>query len=66
MDTIRQIAGKLYPERDIEVIDPAPAVARHLLEVMDEKGIIRKDGFSITLHSSGDKEQLIKTYSNLL
>ena len=66
MDTIRQIAGRLYPERDIEVIDPAPAVARHLLEVMDEKGIIRKDGFSITLHSSGDKDQLIKTYSNLL
>lgn len=66
MDTIRQVAKSLCPERDIEVIDPAPAVARHLFEVMEGKGLIRKDGFSIVLHSSGDRNQLEKTYSNLL
>lgn len=66
MDTIRKVAAGLYPERDIEVIDPAPAVARHLLKVMEEKNLVRKDGFSITLHSSGDRNQLGKTYSNLL
>lgn len=64
--SIRKNAGLLYPERDIEVIDPAPAVARHLLEVMEEEGLVRKDGFRMELHSSGDSRQLEETYRKLL
>lgn len=66
IDTIRKTAGKLYPEREVDVIDPAPAVARHLQEVMEDQGLIRNDGFSISLYTSGNKEQLEKTYANLL
>lgn len=60
-DTIRKVAGK-----PINLIDPAPAVAKHLLDIMKENGLIRKDGFSMDLHSSGDISILKKTYSNLI
>ena len=60
-DTILKAAG-----RPVTLIDPAPAVAKHLLEVMQENGLIRKDGFSMSLHSSGDIGNLKKTYSNLI
>ena len=59
-DTIRKVAGK-----PITLIDPAPAVAKHLLEVMQEKGLIYSDGFSMSLHSSGDISTLEKTYKTL-
>lgn len=65
-DTILKVASELAPDRSIEVIDPAPAVARHLFEVMSKEGLIYKDGFSISLYSSGDKTQLEKTYKDLL
>lgn len=39
-EVIQRLAGP-----DIQVIDPAPAVARHLLEVMKEEGLL-KDGSS--------------------
>ena len=64
-DTIAKIASELYPERAIEIIDPAPAVARHLLETMKTEGLIRKDGFSIILHSSGDDRILNETFGRL-
>ena len=38
-DVIQRIAGP-----DVQVIDPAPAVARHLVHVMTEDGLIREDG----------------------
>lgn len=66
METIKKIADELYPEREVEIIDPAPAVARHLLEVMKEEDIVRKDGFSMTLDSSGDIKQLESIYEKLL
>ena len=66
MDTIKKISDEMYPERDVEIIDPAPAVARHLLEVMEDEGLVRKDGFSMTLDSSGDMEQLENIYEKLL
>ncbi len=62
MGTIRKIASELYPERDIEIIDPAPAVARHILDTMEAEGLIRKDGFSVTLYTSGPSTQLEKSY----
>lgn len=60
-DTIRKVAGV-----PVTLIDPAPAVAKHLMEVMQENGLIRKDGFSMSLHSSGESETLEKTYNNLI
>ncbi len=64
-DTIAKIASELYPEREIEIIDPAPAVARHLLETMKTEGLIHNDGFAITLHSSGDDSILKETFGRL-
>ena len=52
--------------RPITLIDPAPAVARHLLEVMEQNGLVRKDGFSMSLNSSGDSTTLEYTYNNLI
>lgn len=60
-DTIMKVAG-----RPITLIDPAPAVARHLLEVMEHNGLVRKDGFSMSLNSSGDGTTLEYTYNNLI
>lgn len=67
-ETITKVASALYPERQITVIDPAPAVARHLVEVMQEEGIqeASEQGFSIELHASGSLETLQHTYSNAL
>lgn len=60
-DTIRKVSG-----RQITLIDPAPAVAKHLLEVMQERQLLRRDGFEMSLHSSGDISTLEKTYQNLI
>ena len=62
-ETLTKTAAGLYPERQVEIIDPAPAVARHLFEIMQSEDIIRKDGFEIRLLSSGDPEALEKTYN---
>ena len=66
-DTIKKVAHEAYPDRKIEIIDPAPAVARHLIEVMAEEGIQTacKDGFNIELHASGDPTTLLTTYDRL-
>lgn len=67
-ETITKVASELYPERQITVIDPAPAVARHLVEVMQEEGIqeASEQGFSIELHASGSPDTLRNTYNNAL
>ena len=39
-ETIRKVASGIAPQREIEIIDPAPAVARHLLDVMNEEGLL--------------------------
>ena len=66
-DTISKVASETYPERNIEIIDPAPAVARHLIEVMAEEGISEKapNGFGMELHASGDPTTLLTTYNRL-
>ena len=52
-DVIQRIAGP-----SVQVIDPAPAVARHLLKVMTEEAVIREDGGpslpDVKLVASGD------------
>ncbi len=62
METIRKVAGELQPDREVEIIDPAPAVARHLLEVMAGNGLIKMEGYSAALHSSGSETQLKKVF----
>lgn len=52
--------------RPITLIDPAPAVAKHLHELMMEKDLIHSDGYSITLYSSGDPKTLNSLYNSLL
>ena len=66
-DTISRVASEAHPERNIRIIDPAPAVARHLIEVMEEEGIhpASEDGFKIELHASGDPTTLITTFERL-
>lgn len=39
-DTISKVASELYPERSVMIIDPAPAVAKHLKDVMQEEGLL--------------------------
>lgn len=65
-DTIYKVASQIYPARQIKVIDPAPAVARHLYDIMKEADLIRKDGFRIDLHSSGDIAPLKSLYDSLI
>lgn len=67
-DTIRKTAAEMTPDRDVMIIDPAPAVARHLIEVMQEEGLKTKEpgGYDIELYSSGDDTILKETYKNLL
>ena len=57
-ETISKVASSLVPERPITIIDPAPAVAKHLYEVMDEQKTIKREGFSISRHASGDDSLL--------
>lgn len=66
-DAIRNTASRIAPERKISIIDPAPAVARHLVEVMKEEGITEKktEGFSMELFSSGNPSVLNSLYSSL-
>lgn len=44
MKTIMKTASDMYPERRIRILDPAPAIARHLKEVMVSEGILYKTG----------------------
>jgi glutamate racemase len=64
-ETISRAAAELYPDRDIEIIDPAPAVARHLMDIMKSEALIHNEGFGIELHSSGDDRILRETFGRL-
>ena len=68
IDTIKKVASETYPSRFVTVIDPAPAVARHLVEVMAEEGIepTSKDGYHIELLASGTPDNLQRTFDTLL
>ena len=64
-DVIQKLAGP-----NVEVIDPAPAVARQLVKVMDEEGIKKATPQSgspidISLYASGAKDVLSATLDRL-
>ncbi len=55
---IERIAGP-----GVEVIDPAPAVARQTLRILEKHGVPVGEGpFSVELHSSGDPEALKRIF----
>lgn len=64
-DVIQRIAGP-----DVQVIDPAPAVARHLIHVMTEDGLIREDGGpsfpDVRIVASGDDTIAKKLYETII
>ncbi len=66
--TIGKVASELVPDRQITIIDPAPAVASHLADVMEEEGLSKShpEGYGISLYSSGDPTALERTFSTLL
>lgn len=64
-ETIEKVASQLTPERHIFIIDPAPAVAKHLIDIMTAENIIKREGFSLSLHASGDDSVLVKMSENL-
>lgn len=68
-ETIYKVAAGYHSEHDtgssLTLIDPAPAVAKHLLEVMTEEGLLRNDGFRMELCSSGDPSSMKNTYAML-
>ena len=50
----------------VQVIDPAPAVARQTVRVLSERGIPASEGpFSVDLYFSGDPDSLRRIYSLL-
>lgn len=73
MQTIRKIAGP-----DVRIIDPAPAVAKHLVEVMTADGLLNSLGTDsaqqqpaiavpdIRLYSSGNPQVLEAAFSRLI
>lgn len=68
-DTIKKIAAAYNADGNtFHLIDPAPAVARHLLEVMETENIPSSapQGFSMELLCSGDRSELVRTYNSLV
>jgi len=53
-ETVEKVAGK-----GVTVIDPAPAAAKHLLDVMTAKGLIRNDAKAKVLVSNGNPATVV-------
>ncbi len=66
-DTIRLVASRLVPDREVAIIDPAPAVAKHLVDVMTEEGIpaAAANGYALELIASGDPTTLEQIAASL-
>lgn len=52
LETIRKVAEASHPGQVRDIIDPAPAIARHLKDVMIEEGLLPGDGPASALPSS--------------
>lgn len=66
--TIRKVAEDIAPGRRMTIIDPAPAVARHLVQVMKQENIPLEspEGYGVELHASGSPSALYRTFETLL
>lgn len=65
-ETISKVASALVPDRKVTVIDPAPAVARHLEETMKKEGLMSPTSAPhVALFSSGDDSSLTELFSKL-
>jgi glutamate racemase len=66
-DAIQSVASRLVPDREVAIIDPAPAVAKHLMEVMNEEGISAADasGYALELIASGDDSTLVNLSNDI-
>lgn len=66
-EAIRVAGAEIATDKTLQIIDPAPAIAKRLLEVMDEEGISHntKNG-TIALYTSGYKDILQKFYDSLI
>ncbi len=68
LDSLRKVAADIAPGREIRFIDPAPAVARQLVKVMDEDGLQKEADIrpgcppDVKLESSGNPDALLRTY----
>lgn len=67
-DTISNAAARLVPGRTVTIIDPAPAVARHLVEVMAEEGIEKTSpqGYTLEMYTSGDEDMMKEVVRKIL
>lgn len=68
LKTIQKVINQEHPDRSIEIIDPAPAIARHLKHVMEEEGLLDSEKQShkeTELYSSGDRTTLEKLFKQL-
>ncbi len=71
LDSMQKVAERLAPGRRVNFIDPAPAVARQLLNVMTQEGIQKTaagegHGPKVILKSSGDAQALHQAFDTLL
>lgn len=64
-DTIRKVANETAPGQVKNIIDPAPAIARHLKEVMEEEGLLQHASGTLSLYSSGDLVFMQNFVSNI-
>ena len=67
-ETISKVASQLTPERTITIIDPAPAVAKHLKDVMQAENLLENSDhktYEVSLHSSGDPQILENFFQHL-
>lgn len=63
LETLRKVATDMgHPE--VQFIDPAPAVATRLIQIMEQEGVPKEDKHPQTeLLSSGDNTALLRTFS---
>lgn len=66
MKKVAALTPRLKNNSDVTFIDPAPAVARHMLAVLIEKGIgISADNSGVELYASGDDSILKQLFAKI-
>ena len=66
-EAIQEAGAEIAKDKTLQIIDPAPAIAKRLLEVMNEEGIeLNHDKGSVVLHTSGNKDILQRFYDSLV